>query len=381
MKFSDCIGQRELALHLMRSADGGRVSHAQIFTGASGRGTLPLALAYAQYLNCTGEKHGDSCGSCPSCVKMEALAHPDLHFVFPVNSASKSSSGQKPGSDAFLPQWRQAITSSGGYFDEQEWYRAIEIENQQGIISRAEADEVMRKLSFKSFEGKYKTVVVWLPERMRAEAANALLKILEEPWERTLFLLVSEEPRFLLQTILSRVQEVAVPCVSAEDIERWLVEKHASGLARATATARLAGGDLIAARRLTAEESDGPQQEYFELFKQLMRFSFNDKHMELIEWADVVCGLGREEQKRFLAYSARLLRDSYMMGAGMQDISYLSGAEEEFCLRFAPFIGNHNIEALTAEMTLAWEQVARNGNPRIIFPHFALAVSKMIVRV
>lgn len=380
MKFADVIGHDELKRMLRKGADEGRVSHAQLFSGRPGNGTLPLALAYAQYVNCTDRLGGDSCGVCPSCVKMAALAHPDLHFVFPVNSPKGSGGSQKPLSDTFLPQWRGIVAETGGYFDEQEWYAAIEIDNQQGIISRNEADEMIRKLSFKPFEAQNKVMIIWLPEKMRTEAANTILKILEEPWERTLFIMVSEDPGKLLPTIISRTQEVAVPAVDAADMEAWLAGAYGlSGDAPAD-TAHLSGGDVIEAVRLATgrQESGG---EYFELFASLMRLSYNDRHMELLEWADGVVALGREQQKKFLEYSIRMLRESYMMNAGMQNITYLWGGELDFCKKFSPFIGNHNIEKLVSEIELAIRQIGQNGNPRIIFPHFALSVSKLIVRL
>ena len=218
---------------LRRSVGEGRVSHAQLFTGDSGRGTLPLALAYVQYINCTDRHDGDSCGRCPSCIKMAELVHPDVHFVFPTNTSRSGS--QKPMSDAFLPQWREAVLTTGGYFDEQMWYGRIGLDNQQGLIAKREADEIIRKLSFKAFEAEYKAVVIWLPEKMGVEASNGLLKILEEPWDKTLFLLVSVAPQMLLPTILSRVQEVGVPPVGADDMERWLAGPYGMETQKAAA--------------------------------------------------------------------------------------------------------------------------------------------------
>lgn len=381
MQFKDVIGQEGLKSMLARGVDEGRVSHAQLFAGASGYGALPLALAYAQYVNCTDRRDGDSCGVCASCRKMGELAHPDMHFVFPVNSPKGSSGSQKPLSDAFMPQWRELMAATGGYFDEQAWYRAINIENQQGLITRHEADEVMRKLSFKPFEAEYKVMVIWLPEKMRAEAANSLLKILEEPWPKTLFLMVSEAPAKLLQTIISRTQEVAVPGVELADMERYLGAKHGLQGDRLSSIARLAGGNILEAERLIAGEEDETSKEYFDYFTQLMRLSYNDKHMELLEWAENVASMGREQQKRFIEYSVRMLRENYMLNAGMNDISYLWGDELAFSKNFSPFIGNHNIESLVSEMELALAQIIQNGNPKIIFAHFALVVSKQIVKL
>lgn len=380
MRFADVIGHAELKRMLARGADGGRVSHAQLFTGGSGHGTLLLALAYAQYVNCTDRRDGDSCGVCPSCVKMAALAHPDLHFVFPVNSPRGGGGSQKPLSDSFLPQWRELVGASGGYFDEQQWYGAIAIENQQGIISRNEADEILRKLSFKPFEARNKVMVIWLPEKMRTEAANTILKILEEPWEQTIFLMVSEAPGKLLPTILSRTQEIAVPAIEKEDMAAFLTKKYGLQGRDAGEIARLSEGDVLRARRLAAGQAE-TEGGYFELFASLMRLSYNDRHMELLEWADGVASMGREQQKRLLEYSVRMLRESYMMNAGMERITYLWGPELDFCKKFSPFIGNHNIEKLVSEIELAIRHVAQNGNPRIVFPHFALSVSKLIVRI
>ena len=215
MRFADITGQRDLVRHLTEGVDRGRVSHAQLFTGAAGTGALPLAIAYAQYLNCTDRHDGDSCGRCPSCVQTAALAHPDVHFVFPVNKQGKKS-GETILSGSFMPEWREMVAATGGYFSLQQWYDRLDLgRTLRGMISAREADEIIRSLSFKSFESEYKITIIWQPETMTEDAANKILKILEEPWEKTLFLLVSERPDLLLPTIVSRTQEVAVPRVDA----------------------------------------------------------------------------------------------------------------------------------------------------------------------
>ncbi len=378
MRFKDIIGQEDVKARLARTVDEGRVSHAQMFTGACGYGTLPLAIAYVQYLNCPDRKDGDSCGVCPSCRKIGELQHPDVHFVMPVNKQGKKS-GEVITSDVFLPEWRRTVAATGGYFDEQMWYGELGLENLQGLISKKDADEVIRKLSFKSFEGGYKAVVIWLPEKMNTEAANTLLKILEEPWDRTLFVLVSESPRLLLPTIVSRVQEIAVPGIEPEAMECYFTAQGTDP-ARARQAARLSRGDLLEARRIVSDEGAEEKSEDFELFMGLMRLSYNDKHLELIEWAEGAARLGRERQKRFLENSIRLVRSSYMLNAGLEDIAYLWGAELDFCRNFSPFIGNHNVENLVSEMEAALGQLRQNGNAGIIFTHFALAVSKQIIK-
>ena len=377
MRFADIIGQQELKRHLAQSVDRGRISHAQLFTGAAGTGALPLAIAYAQYLNCPNRKDGDSCGVCPSCQQTAALAHPDLHFVFPVNKQGKKS-GEVVLSAEFMPQWRECVASTAGYFTPQQWYDRLDLgKTLRGMISAKEADEIIRRLSFKSFESEYKIMLIWLPETMNDEAANKILKILEEPWEKTIFLMVSERPDLLLSTIISRTQEVAVPRLTVED----LMPMVGGDEQQRRNTARLAAGDLIEMRRLTGGEEDAVRRESFDLFCRLMRLSYNDKHLELIDWADEVATLTREQQRSMLRHAARLLRESYMLHAGLGQISYLWGEEAAFCNKFAPFIGNQNIEFLIGEIEQAMRQVSQNGNPRIIFTHFALAVSKQINRL
>lgn len=378
MRFADITGQDDLKRHLAQTVDAGRVSHAQLFTGASGFGTLALAVAYVQYLCCRHRRNGDSCGECPDCRQIEALAHPDLHLVFPVNKQGKKS-GEVIRSDEFLPQFRTLFAERRGYFSPQEWYDRLDLgKTLKGMIAAREADEIIRKLSFKSFEADYKTMLVWLPETMNEEAANKILKILEEPWERTLFILVSEHPDRLLPTILSRTQEVCVPRIAPEVLEREAFARGVADPLQARNMARLADGDLLELGHLVAGESDAQRKEHFDLFCSLMRLSYNDKHLELVTWAEDAAQLSREQQRGFLRDAARLLRESYMLHAGIREISYLWGEELAFCAKFAPFVGSQNIEPLIAEIESASAQIAQNGNPTIVFTHFALSVSKMI---
>lgn len=378
MRFADITGQDDLKRHLAQTVDAGRVSHAQLFTGASGFGTLALAVAYVQYLCCRHRHNGDSCGECPDCRQIEALAHPDLHLVFPVNKQGKKS-GEVIRSDEFLPQFRTLFAERRGYFSPQEWYDRLDLgKTLKGMIAAREADEIIRKLSFKSFEADYKTMLVWLPETMNEEAANKILKILEEPWERTLFILVSEHPDRLLPTILSRTQEVCVPRIAPEVLEREAFARGVADPLQARNMARLADGDLLELGHLVAGESDAQRKEHFDLFCSLMRLSYNDKHLELVTWAEDAAQLSREQQQGFLRDAARLLRESYMLHAGIREISYLWGEELAFCTKFAPFVGSQNIEPLIAEIESASAQIAQNGNPTIVFTHFALSVSKMI---
>lgn len=378
MRFADIIGQEDLKRRLVQSLDAGRISHAQLFSGAAGAGTLPLALAYVQYLNCRHRSDGDSCGECPDCRQIAALEHPDLHLVFPVNRQGKKS-GEAVRSDEFLPQFRRLFADRQGWFSPQDWYDRLDLgKTLRGMITAREADEIIRKLSFKPYEAEYKTMLIWLPEAMNEEAANKILKILEEPWEKTLFLLVSVRPDLLLPTILSRTQEVTVPRLAPQVLERTAVERGITDPQQARTLARLASGDLLELERLLSGGDEGRRKEHFDLFCSLMRLSYNDKHLELIGWAEEAAQLPREQQRGLLADAARLLRESYMLHAGLGRIGYLWGAELAFCSKFAPYVGSQNIEPLIAEIETAMAQISQNGNPTIVFTHFALSVSKMI---
>lgn len=380
MKFADIIGHDDLKRRLTAQIDAGRVSHAQLFTGLAGYGTLPLALAYVQYLFCPNRHDGDSCGECPSCRQVDALAHPDLHLVYPVNKQGKKA-GEAVTSDLFIDCWRELWSEKQGIFSADDWYAKLDLgKTMKGLITAKEAEEIIKKLSFKSYSSEYKAMIIWLPEAMNQEAANKILKILEEPWEKTLFILVSERPEQLLATITSRTQEVAVARIDVESLKRMACnEGKASD--EALTMARLAGGSILELRELLNGVADDVRAQSFELFTRLMRLSYNDKHLELFEWADDIAALTREGQRQFFLHSVRLLRESYMIHAGLASISYLWGEELKFCRNFAPFIGNQNIEILVEEIERAMLQIQQNGSPRIVFTHFALAVSKQINRL
>lgn len=373
MQFKDVVGQERIKEMLVGNADQNRVSHAQLFSGKSGSGGLPLAVAYAQYLNCTDRRGGDSCGVCSSCHKMNEVQHPDVHFVVPMLGAASDK-----GESQLRKLLNEMSEETNWYFNESEWYGKLGTANQQGIINRKAVEEVIQKLSFKSFQSKYKIVIVWLPERMHATSANVMLKILEEPWENTLFLMVSEAPNQLLPTISSRLQEIQVPAIDAESMRSHLAVKYNLQGRELEDVVRLAKGDITASKMVVEREGDATNAKYFELFTTLMRLSYLNRHMELFDWADSVIELGREQQREFLDYSVGMLRENYMINAGMEEITYLWGKELSFSQNFSPYIGNHNIEKLVEEFEQAKLHVMRNGNPRLIFPHFALEVSKHI---
>ncbi len=375
MQFSDVIGQQELKAHLTASVRKGRVPHAQLFAGALGYGGLPLALAYISYLNCKHRSDEDSCGRCASCVQMRACAHPDLHFVFAVNTPKGKSGSTKPLSDHYLAPWREQISSTGGYFSEQDWYKTLNIENKEGNISSLEADEILRKLAFKSYESEYKVVLIFLPERMNHQAANKLLKIIEEPWDKSLFLMVGLSPQMLIDTIASRVQTIAIPPIKEQDLMARLL-KDGTPQQMAARLSKVARGNYLDAMRLYSEKDTVSEE--FDFFVKLMRLSYENKHLELMNLADSVSSLGREQQKFLISNSIRLLRESYMINAGLESLCGLSDVEYNFCKKFSPFVNNKNIEFLVSEMETILTDISHNANAKIAFTHFVLTVSKQI---
>ncbi len=382
MQFKEIIGQDSLAAHLREGVRSGRVSHAQLFSGKMGYGGYAMALAYVQYLLCQSPSEDDSCGRCPSCVQCEAMTHPDVHFVMPVNKQGKRS-GEVVTSSDFLPLWREQTLSRGGYLSPQQWYSALDLgKTLKGLITVKDADSIISRLSLKSYSGGYKVMIIWQPEMMNEQAANKILKILEEPYAKTLFLLVSEQPSQLLATILSRVQQIALPPIDTNSLVGWLSSRHGGDeQGDDRAKARLSGGDMIELREIAKGNRDEQRELHFELFSSVMRLSYNDKHLELIEWADRVAALPREGQLSLLRYFSALLREAYIMHAGAGEISYLWGEEESFCRKFAPFIGNGNIERLIAEIEQALVELRHNANASILFTHFALKISKDINRL
>ncbi|MFI3304901.1 MAG: DNA polymerase III subunit delta [Rikenellaceae bacterium] len=380
MKFGDIIGHEGLKSRLRRSIRDGRIPHSQLFSGLSGYGTLPLAIAYVQYLNCRDRSDDDSCGVCASCLQVSELSHPDLHLVMPVNKQGKKGD-EGVISEEFIGLFRSNFKRHDGYVTPIEWYNAMNLgKTMKGLISASEADDIIRQLSFKSYSADYKSMVIWLPEMMNEHSANKLLKIFEEPWDKTLFILVSESPDKLLPTINSRMQEVTIPRIDSSTLEHYAESCGVTDASQRRSIARVSAGDLRELKRLIEGRGASDRRELFDLFAQLMRLSYNDKHLELLTWAEDVAQLTRTEQLDLLRYSILLLREAYIRHAGLPDLCYTWGEEGSFCAKFAPFIGNENIEFLVGECEHAIVQISQSANPTILFTHFALCVSKEIKR-
>ena len=380
MLFKDIVGQEQVKQRLIKSVREGRIPHAQLFIGPEGTGKLALAIAYAQFISCQKKGDDDSCGVCPSCHKFMKMIHPDLHFVFPIIlSDKKSDSDDDKGpsgklSDAFLIQWREALLANA-YITETDWYEMIGAENKQGIIGTTESSDVIRKLSLKSYESDYKTMIIWLPERMNQQAANKLLKLIEEPPLNTTFLMVSENPTQLLKTILSRTQIIKIPPIHRDSIALALVSRYQFNSSKANEISRLSNGSFRKAISLVSTDAEN---QYFPFFRQLMRLSYSNDVLGLLDWANEAASLGREQQKEMLSESLRLLRESLMLNMDLEDISYLAGDEVDFGKKFSPFINKSNVFQIFTEFNLAIEHISRNGNPQIIFTDMCMKLVKLI---
>ena len=380
MRFCDIIGQETEKRQLRQAVLEGRIPHAQLFAGPAGVGKLALALAYAQYVSCPNRDEHDSCGTCPTCLQFNKLQHPDLHFVFPI---IKGDEGDV--CDAFADKWRGLLTEQR-YFDIDDWYRVLGTETKQGMIYEKESGEIMRKLSLKSFSGGYKIMIIWQPEKMNATCANKILKLLEEPPTKTLFLLVSEHPEQLLSTIVSRVQEVRIPRLSEHDIAAgiqtvytWLSDQEAKTVAH------MANGSYLAALKIMSESEES--KGYFDDFVALMRNAWlvgqkkdYSALLKLRQWSYDMADskVGREKQKAFLQYAQRQIRENYIYNFHCADMNYQTAAESQFSSKFAPFIHDSNVERMMNELGKAEQQIAQNGNAKIIFFDLCL---QMIVLV
>lgn len=372
MFFKEVIGQNAVKQRLIQSVREERVSHAQLFAGTPGTGKLALAIAYAQYVACTNRQEYDSCGECPSCKKYRKLIHPDLHFVFPVIKTKKF---DKPVSDNFLDEWRQMI-GQNPYFNIDQWFEMIGVENAQGLIYSHQSEEIIRKLNLKSYESEYKVMIIWLPEKMHVACANKLLKMIEEPPVKTLFVLVTENEEDIISTIRSRCQLIIIPPVDSDSIERAIGEMPGSEGIDIRNIVHLAKGNYGKALELL--QPDEQTLYNLERFKELMRFSYGRKFGELLKWADQVAAIGREKQKSLLNYFLTILRENFVYNLKVRDLTFMNDQEEEFSKRFSPFINERNIIELTEVFETAFAQIGMNGNPRIIFADVSFKITKLI---
>ena len=372
MFFRNVIGQQVTKERLIRSVNEQRTSHAQLYAGPEGSGNLALALAYAQYVSCLDKQEGDSCGDCTSCKKYQKLIHPDLHFIFPVVKTPKF---KEPVSDNFLEEWRRLVLESA-YFNLEDWFNCISVENAQGLIYAHQSEEILRKLNLKSFESEYKVMIIWMPEKMHVSCANKLLKMIEEPPMKTLFLLVAANEEDIITTIRSRCQLVKVPSIDAQDMQSALMKIGKADHRNLENLVHLSRGNYRKAIRLL--DYDESSQYNLERFKELMRYTYGRKFLDLFQWVNDISGIGREKQKRFLQYSSGLVRENFVNNLKNTKLVFMDENEQAFSSKFSPFINERNILPISDELEKAFQHIAMNGNPRIIFTDLSLKIVKLI---
>ena len=373
MLFKEVIGQQETKRRLLASLQAGRVGHALLFSGESGSGLLPLALALARYLLCTGEKGEDACGTCPTCRKVQKLVHPDLHFVFPVSRAGKA---KTPVSDDFLDEWNRQLAREP-YFSLEEWIEAMGAdENTQAMIYVEESHEILREMSRKSYLSDYKVMIIWLPEKMHVDCANKLLKIIEEPYPGALFILLSEQPGAIIPTILSRTQRLHVPPIDRQVIADELTRRYQLPGDAARNVAHVARGNWCRAMKALQEtEQDVYNQEKF---IQLMRLCWERKMIPVNDFVKELSALGRERQKSFLAHCIRMVRENFIRNFGLGELVYMTAREQAFARKFSPHVHEENVIVLHNEFERAREDITRNGNGKIIFTDLCIKVMQNI---
>lgn len=356
MYFRDVIGLHDVKRHLIDSVQRGFIPHARMFYGPEGVGKLPLAIAYARYLNCENRGTEDSCGKCPSCHKFDKLAHPDLHFVFPVVKSKVC--------DEYLPEWREFL-STHRYFNLNNWLNFINAENAQALIYSKESDEIIRKLNLKVYEAPYKIMIVWLPEKMHDACANKLLKMIEEPPENTIFLLISEDLENVLPTIQSRCQPLNIRAIEYNEMVASIQSEFGLQAEAAKSVAHIANGSFSKAIAIIQSADDNNY--FFSLFKEMMRSSVSRNIKAIKSAAAEMASIGREMQKSYLLYCLRLFREFFISNLNQPDMVYLNDEEQEFGRRFAPFVNEKNIQSFNDEFQLAYRQIEQNGNAKIIF--------------
>jgi DNA polymerase-3 subunit delta' len=375
MLFKEIIGQQEVKQKLLRLVRDDRTPHALMLFGPGGTGKLALAVAMAQYLACNERQEDDSCGVCPSCIKFSKLVHPDLHFVVPVLKTGSMSA--PPVSDDYAALWREALLTDF-YLTEGQWYESLGAENKQGIINVKESESIIRKLAFKPYESDYRMVVIWLPEKMNQSAANKLLKLIEEPPDKTLILMVSEHTDKILATILSRTQLFHVPPISESEIRKGLMQYEKADLQLVEDAVKKANGNFSTA--LQTLRQDEMELRNFELFAEIMRLCYTRDIIQVNGWVERVAAMGRERQKQVIDYSLSMLRENFMLHLENEILNYMSVKEAEFSKRFSPFIHDGNVHGLAEAFTLAGNHIEANGNPRIILMDLSILVIRLLMQ-
>lgn len=377
MLFKELLGQNKLKELLMQLVREERVPHAQLFLGSKGSANLGIALAFAQYIACTNKLEGDSCGTCPSCIKHQKFVHPDLHFVFPV--ATTASVKTKPVSKNFLVEWR-ALLNDNVYFSLFDWLKHIGVENKQGIISVEESTHIMKDLSLKPYESDTKIMLIWMPEKMNIQAANKLLKIIEEPPYNTLFLLVAESSENMLATVLSRTQLLKIRRYSDAEVIEYLLSRGVEQ-GKAQMISALVEGNINEALQLA--EHTGDTEGNSLRFVQWMRLCFSALQVKdiekLVQWSEAMAKAGRENQKSFLLFASNVMRDALLKNYGVDAMMKMNLSGQNFTMdKFAPFIHADNCIEIIEELNMAQLHIERNANPKILFLDASFKIARLL---
>jgi DNA polymerase-3 subunit delta' len=369
MKFSEIPGQHRIKNHLIRTVKNNRVSHAQLFTGPAGVGKFQLAIAFAQFISCTNRQYydsgplqGDSCGTCPSCVKYAKVAHPDLHLYFPVSGTRNS---KKLTCEDTINDFRNFLLQHQYFVDIHEWYEVLEAENKQGLIGAEDCNDMIRKLGLKSYESEYKVVIIWHADKMFHAAAPKILKILEEPPAKTLFILLAEQTELMLNTILSRTQILKIPKLSEREIAEELVSRFDVSEAESRRIALLSDGNLKLAMSMVGDGDDDHMN--YQLLSNWLRLCYRKDVLGLLKFAEDNAKIGREKQKQLLAYGLRVIRRCLLFNFRLDGLVKLDGEEREFVYKLSRFIHPGNGNEMAAEFNKALLHIERNGNSKIVF--------------
>lgn len=369
MQFQDVIGHEGLKTQLKSMIDNGRISHALMFTGKEGSGNLPLALAFGSYL--LAKNSQDESAALLKCAK---FIHPDFFFCYPVNSTKKVT-GSKIFSKDFITEWRQALIADP-YLSNGGWLAQLGIENKQGVINVNQAKEILKDLSLKPYESQYKVMLIWLPEKMNNATANKLLKILEEPPQKTVFLLVSENPEQLLPTIQSRVQMVNVKPISQKEMAEALVSKSGIDAEQAKTVAKIAQGNYLEAQKLISENETRAFNQ--EMFIKWMRFLWQKEFYELMQWSESLSKVGRERMMQFFRYGLHIFRESLIMNYSDPSIQMTGGSEMVFVSKFSPYVNELNAIDMVQLFEEAEYHISRNANPKILIMDVSLKMMKLV---
>lgn len=370
MRFSDIAGHSDTIASLRDIVDSGRIPHAILLSGISGIGKMRLARALAQYIHCRRRAGGDSCGVCPSCIQHQNFNNPDLHFSYPILKKEKLTL-----STDYITQWKEML-ADWSYMPPEKWNDILQAGNSQPSIYVAESEDIVVKAAMSAYQENFKIFLIWLPEKLRPEAANKLLKIIEEPFEDTIFILVSNDDSKLLPTIFSRTQRFNMRPLSPEDIHRHLSRNRGVSGEVADAASRIAEGSMGKAEEIACHPDE--LLEFSDLFKEIMRMAYALNAPRLKTISESLAAMGREKIIRFLAYCERMVRENFIYNLQIPQISLMTPEEEQFSRRFSPFIHEGNVEGLANEITRASNDIERNGNGKIVLFDLMLLISQLV---